>query len=332
MLATDVIPSAYMEHAKRIASALSKLEHVIICAHVNPDGDAVGALQMGYFLLQALDKDCVIYSSTGIPEFLEFQKFPAPVYTSLAALPFHPESALLVDCGEYHRLGKEAAAFIPNLPSINVDHHEGSGMGSVASWIEPKAAATTCLLAYIALVQGLPLSGALGRACALGVVTDTGGFAHSNTTCEVFRLCAHLAEAGVDFASLRDQLEHCLSMERLLLWGDLTRKIKLLAQGRLAFCAVSQEDLAARSATRDDLEGFVEYLRKLKGVQISALVREDETNVCKFSLRSCREIDVCTLAQQLHGGGHRNASGGTLHTNLDQAQQKLESILVAAFA
>ena len=328
MPSIELIPELYREEAQKMAGCLDQLDEVLLAAHANLDGDALGSLCAAAIILRQLGKTFTIYSSTAVPRHLQFVKLPTKVYTELALINPFPKTALFLDCGEYHRLGVELSSAASNFPSLNLDHHEGLGMGSLATWVEPKAASTTQLLAYLALAKGLDLSGDLGQAIALGLVTDTGGFAHTNTSADVFALSAHLAKLGVDFPRLREELDHNIRFERMLLWGGLTKKVQLEANGSIAICTVSLADFQTYSAMRDDLEGFVEYLRRLQGVKIAVLLREDEPHTAKFSLRSVREVDVCSLARKLGGGGHKNAAGGTINQPLEQAKMTLLKILL----
>lgn len=167
-----------------MAQALNDIDRVVISGHVNPDGDAVGSAVAAALILRALGKEFALYSSTGLPHYLSFFPLPGTIHTNLERLPFKPQSALLLDCGEPQRLGRELADRLPDLTSVNIDHHlGGDGMGTLANWVEPQAAATAQLMAYVASAAGLPLKDGLADAVALGVITDTGGFCHGNTSC-----------------------------------------------------------------------------------------------------------------------------------------------------
>ena len=328
---TDHIPLPYRQKAHEVAQVLPNLNRVIISAHLNPDGDALGSVAACAYLLQQLGKEFVLYSVSGVPDFLRFLSLPAPLVLDLSHLPFKPEQALLVDLGQFHRIGGELESLAPTLPRVNIDHHEGEGLGTLATWVEPKAAACTELVAYVAMALGIELRGELARAIALGLVTDTGGFVHGNTSAEVFDLAALLLRGGLDLAALREEIDSNIRHERFALWGELTGHVEFYLDGQIAFCAVSRQMLAKAHAEREDLEGFVEYLRRLRGVKLSAIVREDAEQKCKFSLRSQPAFDVCAVARTMNGGGHRNAAGGNLAADLATAKsmvlEALKSVL-----
>lgn len=324
MQPTDLIPEAWREPAARMAAALRQMDRVVVAGHVNPDGDALGSVAATGCLLRGLGKEFVLYSKSGVPPYLHFLPLPGCMHDSLQRLPFRPAAAVLLDCGEPHRLGDELEKALPPLDSVNIDHHlGGNGMGSRDNWIEPQAAATAQLVAYVAISAGLPLQGPLGQAVALGLVTDTGGFSHGNTSAAVLHLAAHLVEGGCDLAQLRRQLENNWSMGKMRLWARLMERMQLFSDGMLAFCSVRLDDLQSCSATKEDLEGFVEQMRRLAGVRAAALLREDAPGIHKFSLRSFGETDVRAAAAALGGGGHRNAAGGTLRLEAAQAAETL---------
>jgi phosphoesterase RecJ-like protein len=54
-------------------------------------------------------------------------------------------------------------------------------------------------------------------------------------------------------------------------------------------------------------------------VQVAVSLREEEKGI-KFSLRSKGSVNVQAVAAHFGGGGHRNAAGGTLEMDMDQAK------------
>ncbi len=316
---TDSIPQAFRAEALATAEALRGIDRVVVAAHVNPDGDAAGSLAAAGHILKALGKEHVLVSTTGLPQYLAFFPMPSAVHESTGHLPFTPAAALLLDCGEPYRLGDETAALVRDLPSVNIDHHVGEGMGTLANWVVPAAAATAQLMAYAAMAFDLPLSGGLGDSVALGLIADTGGFSHGNTTAEVFALCAALSAGGCSIHDLREKLDNCWTCGHMRLWGRLMQRVEVVRDGTVAWCPVSLRDLRECQARKEDLEGFVEVMRRLSGVRASVLVREDAPGCCKFSLRSTGAVDVRAAAAALGGGGHRNAAGGTVKLLLSDA-------------
>lgn len=311
-------PASWPAAAKRIVDALSTMDKVIVSAHVSPDGDAVASLAAAGHVLRALGKEFVLYSYTGIPAYLNFVPLPGIVRTSLSTLPFTPKAGLWLDCNVPGRLGKDLATVATTLPSVIVDHHElpcgheTGNMGNLGHWIVPEAAATAHLMACVASAAGLPLAGELANALMVGLVTDTGGFHHANTSPEVLQLVAHLVTNGVNISDIRNSLDNCWSWGHFRLWARLMDRVQCRFDGKLAFCVVRLEDLQQCQALKDDLEGFVEQMRRLAGVKVTLLLREDAPGYWKFSLRSSGNVNVQQVAAGFGGGGHMNAAGGNV--------------------
>ncbi|MDR3362933.1 MAG: bifunctional oligoribonuclease/PAP phosphatase NrnA [Desulfovibrio sp.] len=317
-----LIPAPFQEGAQKIADALKRSDRVLISGHVNADGDSVASLTAGGLILRALGKQFALYAA-GIPDYLSFVSLPGAVYSSLRHIPFIPQSALIVDCSDTGRMNAELAGRLPDLAVINVDHHIGSNGLGAANWIQPEAAATAQLMAYVALACDLPLVGELADAVAVGLVSDTGGFSHGNTDKHVFSLAACLASGGCDIPQLRENLEANWTLGQMRLWSRLMRRACLLHNGAIAFCNVHLRDFRECGTAIEHLEGFVEQLRRLRGVRIAALLREDKPGMHKYSLRSFGSTNVQAIAARLNGGGHTNAAGGTLYASPGQAKKLL---------
>ncbi len=326
MSTSSVLPP----QAVHIAELLRRRDHVLVAAHAHPDGDALGSTAAMGWLLRGMGKETALYNATGAPEFLEWLPLPCPLHTKLDHLPFRPELLVVLDCGDAHRVGEALAPLLTQLPCINMDHHLGNPeFGTLYNWVEPSMAATGQMAAAVARAAGAPLTGALAEAVYLSLVTDTGGFAFGNTSADVFRLAAELADGGLDVAAVRERLDNQWTLPRMRLWSHLLRHFMVRREGSVALAVAARADLEACGARKEDMEGFVEHLRRLRGVRVAGLVREDAPGRCKLSLRSSGTTDVRAMAAVFGGGGHRNAAGATLALPLAEAR---EAVLAAVDA
>jgi len=310
--------------AAKIAAVLCEHDNILAAAHASPDGDAIGATAATGWLLQSLGKRFALYNASGLPASYAWVTLPQPLIASLEGLPFTPELLVALDCGDAHRLGPDLAHLLATLPSINLDHHpDNPHFGSQGNWVAPDMAATGQLVAEVARAAGVPLSGGLAEGVCLSLVSDTGSFAFGNVSAAVFRLMAELVDNGLDFAGLHERMDTQWSLARSCLWGRLMGKVKILHGGRLLLCVIRREDMDACAAAVDDLEGFVELLRRHRGAKLAATLREDAPDRCKLSLRSFGDVDTRALALHFGGGGHQNAAGATLHEPVDSALERV---------
>lgn len=324
MLLTDLaFPSAWQNQAARAAQALLDHDSYLVAAHVRLDGDALSSLLAMALFLEQKNKRFALFAPFGLPDNYDFVSLPVPVYRTLSALPFEPRTLVALDCGVRGRLGEELSRIMDDLSCINIDHHPGPGMGTITSFIAPEAASTTQLLASVLRAANASFTPDVANALALGLVTDTGGFRHANATPEVFALAAFLESRGACVHKLRERLEKNWTVGRLKLWGYMSERVELEQDGRLAMCALPLDCLEKYGCKSEDTEGFVEHMREVRSVMVSCFVREQNLDVCKFSLRSVEDVDVNAIATSLGGGGHRNAAGGTLVMSLDRARELL---------
>ena len=323
---TTEIRSPYTVPAD-ILDALRAYDRVLITAHAHPDGDATGSCLALAWALHGLGKEVRVFNEDGIPSFLSFLEAPAPVVTAVEDLPWTPELIAVLDCGDRARVGEKLQPLMDTVPTLDIDHHLANpNFGSAGNWAVPSASATGELVGLIVLELSAPLQGPLAEALYVALSSDTGNFSYGNTTPCALRLTALLREQGLDIAALREKMENNWSEAKLRLWGRLMNETRVLEEGRLAAAFVTRSVLAETGSRREDAEGFVEQLRRLAGVRVALLLREEEKDgkvVTKASLRSSGDDSVRDVAAAFGGGGHKNAAGATIAMEADGVLEAL---------
>lgn len=313
----------FMPMPENLPDILRRQDRVLVAAHAHPDGDAVGASAAMGWMLRALDRNVLLYNESGFPGYLDWLRLPSPVMTRVDELPCAPSLIVALDSGDAARLGSDIQPLLATVPVVNIDHHPGNPeYGTLANWVDPSIAATGQMVGLLAEALGVPLHGALGEAVYVSLVSDTGSFAFGNTSAECLRLAARLVDAGLDVAAVRARLDNTWSEAKMRLWGLLMKDVRVMEEGRLAVAVVTSGMLEETGAVPGDAEGFVEQMRRVRGVRVSLLLRETEADgrpAVRISLRSGGEDDVRAVAAQFGGGGHRNAAGATLPLTPDRA-------------
>lgn len=308
---------------EEVMAALRRYDRVLITAHAHPDGDAMGSCLALAWALRSIGVNALVFNEDGLPGFLRFLPLPGPVLTSVEQLPCAPQLIVVLDCGDRARVGEALQPLLDSVPTVNIDHHLANpNFGTEANWVVPTAAATGELVGLIAQELRAPMQGALAESLYVAMSMDTGNFSYGNTTPGALRLTALLVEEGLNIASLREKLENNWSEAKLRLWGRLMNETRLFDDGKLAAALVTRSLLAETGASREDAEGFVEQLRRLSGVRVALLLREDEkdgTITTKASLRSSGRDNVRDVAAQFGGGGHKNAAGATIALDAEKA-------------
>ncbi len=298
-----------------IAAWFQDHDSFLVAAHTNPDGDAIGSMFAAGHILKAMGKQVALYNASGLPDVFAWLKKPAPMISSLSQLEglnMKPECCLLLDCGDLERAGEELCQAVVGgrfMHTASIDHHRDNPMYAEINWVEPNTGATAQLVGQLAELMGFTLTGALGEAVYLGISADTGNFSYDNTTPEIFDMAAHIVRQGLKVGDFCNRMNNQWSLARFRAWGELLGRIETAFDGRVAYVVADQTFFENYSLPGTDFSEFSSMLRRVKGASVGLFIRAVGPALSKGSLRSSGFVDVCSAAQALGGGGHRNAAG-----------------------
>ena len=213
-----------------------------------------------------------------------------------------------------------------NATRVLIDHHlEPEKFADFEQW--DGTAASTAELVYQLIVElgdrSLMLTADMADCLYAGIMTDTGGFRHSNTSYKVFQVASQLVEIGANPYIVSKLIYDNNTIERLRLMGYvLAEKLQVLPAYRTAYMVLTAEELKRFSTQTGDTEGLVNYGLSIKGIKLSVIISDRKENI-KLSLRSLGNFSVNEMARaHFGGGGHRNAAGGQTNLTLDEPSRK----------
>lgn len=309
----------------QIADLIRRSDHFLVASHANPDGDAIGStIALGY-ILEALGKDFCLYNPTPVPVQFAWLPLPGPMHTTLVGA--EGNWIFVLDCGTQQRVGPELTRVLGSRPVANIDHHLGNPMFGQFNWVDDTYPAVAAMLAELADELGIPLTGHLAEAIYLGIVTDTGYFTFDNTDPKVMELAARLIRLGLSPGAVNAKIRNQWTVSRFLLWGESFATTEMFFDGQVAVAYVTQGMMNRTGTTAADCEEIVNFLRRLRGTRAAAILREEPDGAYKFSLRSTGADNVQAVAAFFGGGGHRNASGGTIADDILSAKTRLVQAL-----
>lgn len=296
----------------------------LVTSHARPDGDAVGSALGMMHLLQAMGKEVVVAFADPIPR--PFLALPGADYIVHEQPEQAMEVALVLECDSVGRTGFQHLA---GDLTINIDHHQSGTDYAAINWIDPQAPAVGAMVYDLAVALGAPLTAAFASCLYAAVLTDTVQFTLPTTTAATFDLARHLLELGADAAGISDAVYFSQRESKVRLLGAALRGMQV--EGPVAWSAVTQADLAEVGAFAEDAEGIVQALIAMDGVRAAALLRElPDRNHLRVSLRSKGAVNVAQVAEEIGGGGHRNASGCTIDGPLEAASLRIAHALQQA--
>jgi bifunctional oligoribonuclease and PAP phosphatase NrnA len=233
---------------------------------------------------------------------------------------------VVVDVGERERIPRHLPKVTEDATILVIDHHKNHGdLGDIV-WRRP-ASSVGEMVVELARHLDWTVSAAFAECAYTAILTDTGSFHYSSTSESCMEAASFLLGKGVQPWKVASNVYESWPANRVQLLGDVLGTLRVAWDGRYASLAVTPEMLAFRGATVDMTEGFVNQGRRIAGVEISALFRELEPGRYRVSFRSRGRVDVATIASLLGGGGHRNASGGTVDGSLDEVREKVSALV-----
>ncbi|MEA3230177.1 MAG: bifunctional oligoribonuclease/PAP phosphatase NrnA [Thermodesulfobacteriota bacterium] len=301
---------------KEIIETLNFSRRIFVATHVNPDGDAIGSLVAMGLALFAAGKKVVMYNESTIPTLYRFLSGVDRVTHDPEAID-GCDTAVIIDCGDLHRMGRMAVEMEDFPILINIDHHAtNSGFGHYRL-IDPKACASAEIVYRIIEELGVSITTSIATALYTGILTDTGSFRFANTSRETFALCEILVAAGANPSDVARHLYGQYSIGRLKLLNMALDSIEISRNGKLSLMALTQEMLAETGTVPEDIDGMINYARRIEDIDVAVLIRENRNgnhlagNHRPFhvSLRSNGIVDVAAVATTYGGGGHPTAAG-----------------------
>jgi phosphoesterase RecJ-like protein len=310
---------------QQIADLIRRSDHFLVAAHANPDGDAIGSsIALGY-ILAAMGKEFCLYNPSGVPSQYDWLPLPGPMHTNLSGA--EGNWIFVLDCGAANRVGDELHKILGSRPVANIDHHLGNPNFGQFNWVDDSYAAVCAMIAELADELGVPLTGHLGEAIYLGIATDTGFFTFDNTDPRIMELGARLIRLGLKPGEINAKIRNQWTVNRFRLWGESFATTEMFFDGKVAVAYVTIGMMERTDTTSADTEEIVNFLRRMRGTRIAALLRELPDGTYKFSLRSTGADNVQAVAALFGGGGHRNASGGTIADDILSTKMRLVQAL-----
>jgi phosphoesterase RecJ-like protein len=299
---------------------LKAAQSIIITAHVNPDGDALGSSLGLMHILQTLGKKVQILIDDDLPPAFAV----LPGYDEISKPQEKVSADLLVVLDtELARTGT-VPEMVKARAMLNIDHHRTNDHKIPWLYLDAQRAATAEIVYEINSLLQQELEQKRAMCIYTGMATDSGFFRFSNTTPFTMRAAADLLEHGVQPQVISEALER---KPYALIQGmaKAMQSIEIFAEGKVSGMFLDQEFVASVDTT----EGFIGFARVITGVDVAVLVKEKEKALCRVSMRS-RFTDVSVIAQAFGGGGHIRAAGCTLQMPLAEAKKTILKAIIEA--
>lgn len=294
----------------RIIDEIKDAKSIAVSGHVRPDGDCVGSVMGLYLYLQKelptaqidvyLDKPAEIFNCISQITDIKSEFNTDRVYDVFVVLDTVPD-----------RLGDAELIYERARKKINIDHHiSNTGYGDV-SVVEPERSSTAELL--YELLDPEVIDTEIAKALYIGIIHDTGVLRYSNTSPRTLQIAAELIKTGFDFSQIIEETFFEKTYLQTQIMGRAVLESMRIMDDRCIVSVVSRRMMEFYRVTSKDLDGIINQLQSVKGVDCAIFMYETGTLEYKVSMRSNGKVDVSAVAMKFGGGGHVRAAGCTMN-------------------
>jgi phosphoesterase RecJ-like protein len=309
--------------AEEIRSLVDRYDHIMLTAHVNPDGDAIGSLLAMREWLAFLGKDVAVVVDDTIEDKFSFLQGVEHVIKPQDIAIDDAWLTIILDATATDRIGDVAGLIKGKV--LNIDHHISNEHFADYEYVRDDFAATGEILTDLFQRWDALITPSMANSLYLAIATDCGFFKFSNTTGHTLRMAAALVDSGAKPNCISEHLEE-RSFIKLRAISEVLKHIELFGNNRVAGITFDADLL---HYTGEHTGGYIDYARSVKGVDIAFTVKYIAPEETRVSIRS-KNIDVNAVAAVFGGGGHIRAAGCTIHKSLQEAKKILVKEIIKA--
>jgi phosphoesterase RecJ-like protein len=307
---------------EKISRLIDNNRKFLITTHIDPDGDALGSAFSLYWALKSLEKSASVYLKDRVPYRYEFLPGPENIIHEIPSDPY--DVVLVVDCGSLLRIGNGHEKLRQMGTIVSIDHHNTNEGFGAFNLVDEHASSTAEILYSLFLSLEITITPEMAINIYTAIFTDTGSFRYENTSSKAFLIAEEMTRYGVKPAYVSRMVHENHPKERFLLLGQVISSMETYHDNRVALVTVTEEMFKSTNTTSEHTDGFVEYVREIRGVEVAILLRQINKHKYKASMRSKGIVDVAAIGSRFGGGGHKNAAGCVIEGTLEEAKNKLK--------
>lgn len=320
---------------------LDRSKNIVICTHVNPDGDAIGSsLAMKHYFERKGKKATVIVPNV-FPDFLKWLPGADDILVhtkqdvQAKAVIEAADLVVVCDLNQSGRLANmEEDILASKAPRILIDHHLDPDMEFCRHIVsEPAMCATGEVICQLFTDMGEMDDISENEAVCLytAMMCDTGAFSFNSNRPVIYEHISRLLSRGIDKDLIYRNVFWTASEARLRLQGYLLYvNMKVLYNRHAAIITLTNEERRRFKVKNGDTEGIVNIPLTMLGTKLSIFINEDTEHpgTMKLSLRSVGDFPCDQMASRFFGGGgHKNASGGRLQCSMQETVEKVKEAI-----
>ena len=311
----------------------NKINHssdFLLTCHIHPDGDALGSTMAMAHALKSIGKNVVVtFPDPFVLPYSLSRTIPGLKELAMPSNDVNVEKdfdvVMTFDCGAESRLTGLESLIEKSKIFINIDHHLSNEKFGDINIIDANAASSGSVVQEILDFCEIELNDDIATCLYIALLTDTGRFQFSST--EVFEQAKILSTFNVDIAFLSRTLTEEDSYSLMKLAGEVLSKMEYDEANKFVYSYATIDMRKKYDCAYDEVEGLIELIRRSREADVAVMIKEFEPGDFRVSLRSLGTIDVCEIASEFGGGGHRFAAGFSSKLSIEQIVSELNKLI-----
>tara|TARA_B110000467_G_scaffold44007_1_gene40353 strand:+ start:1869 stop:2885 length:1017 start_codon:yes stop_codon:yes gene_type:complete len=310
-----------------LTDLINKSESILLSTHANPDGDGLGSEVGFYYHLKKLGKECRIINVSPLPEVYNCIDPDRVIETYTIE---HNEwinqvdVTILFDIGDFKRI-KEIYPQIKNSKIVLFDHHPLQKDNPYSVIVLDLGSPATGYMVWKYLeylsVDDYTLDITSANALYAALITDTGSFRYGSTHADAHLMAAHLLNSGVQPYEIHRAIYEQRKLGQVRLMSYVIQALQFSDDEKIAWFVIDNKMVKMAGADISDIDGFTEYVRTIKGVEVAFMVQQLSKNTHRINFRSSGNYIINDVAKTFGGGGHVYAAGAQVEGVATEAIQ-----------
>lgn len=306
----------------KLETMIDQAGKIVILGHVNPDGDCVGSCLAVYNYIKEWDSSkTVTVRLERLPSKFSYLSGFDAIETEAGEETY--DLCICLDSSDEERLGDFKSCFDRSAKTICIDHHI-TNRGYAQENVIDGHASSACEVVYGQLDESR-ISKHVAECIYTGIIHDTGVFKYSNTSRKTMEIAGRMMEKGIDFGTIIDGSFYKKTYVQSQILGRALLESITFLDGRCIFSVVRKKDMDFYGVEKSDLDGIVDQLRVIDGIECAIFLYETGIHQFKVSLRSNSIVDVSRIAAYFGGGGHVRAAGCTMSGSVHDVVNNLSA-------
>lgn len=318
--------------SRQIFDKIKSVEKILMHCHVRPDPDSVGSVLGMKLALEKIGKKVIVISGDDFP--LEVVNF-LPKFDEIEIKSFDEvdlsnfDLYLCLDTGGQGQITyKKELQFPLSIPTIIIDHHISNPKFGEINLVMPKISSCSEIVYLLLKDWDIDIDKDIATCLYTGIWADTGGFKYASVTADTYRIATELVKIGANFNEIIFKLTS-IKTNNMLAFAKIMGGMKSYFQNKLLIAKISlsifREFGISDSGVSNTKDLVAQFLSSCIEPELTVVIYEfDDSGRSSISMRSNnpRKIwDVSKLAEQMGGGGHKQAAGGKFQGNVDNAEK-----------